>query len=64
MPNYNNKPGAKPGNKNAQVGDYPATSQLQIRCTQTEKASWVHAANGEKLSDWVRNTLNAAAKDA
>lgn len=56
------KPGAKPGNTNAQAGETPATSQLQIRCTPTEKASWVRAAEGQKLSDWVRNTLNSAAK--
>ena len=56
------KPGAKPGNTNALAGETPAASQLQIRCTPTEKAIWVHAAKGEKLSYWVRNTLNAAAK--
>ena len=54
------KPGAKPGNTNAQAGDNPATSTLQIRCTPGEKAAWVRAANGLKLSDWVRERLNSA----
>lgn len=54
------KPGAKPGNTNAQAGEIPATSILQIRCTPAEKAAWVHAANGRKLSDWVRERLNSA----
>jgi hypothetical protein len=58
------KPGAKLGNTNAQRGDYPATSQIQIRCTPAEKSGWVRAANGEKLSDWVRNALNLAAKNS
>jgi hypothetical protein len=62
MPNPNNKPGAKPGNTNALTGESPSTSQLQIRCTPAEKAAWVHAANGGKLSDWVRSKLNAAAE--
>lgn len=53
--------GAQPNNKNAQAGEIPATSQLQIRCTPAEKAAWVHAANGSKLSDWVRAVLNEKA---
>ncbi|WP_427501389.1 hypothetical protein ACQE3E_06720 [Methylomonas sp. MED-D] len=56
------KPGAKPGNTNAQTGDQPATSTLQIRVTPAEKAAWVHAAAGEKLSNWVRGALNRAAR--
>ncbi|WP_446807965.1 hypothetical protein ACH50O_11660 [Methylomonas sp. 2BW1-5-20] len=59
---YENRPiGAQYGNTNAQIADQPATSQLQIRCTPAEKALWVHASSGEKLSEWVRSTLNAAA---
>lgn len=56
---HTKKPGAKPGNTNAQAGETPATSFLQIRCTPAEKAAWVHAAKGHKLSDWVKKTLNA-----
>ena len=52
------------GNKNAQHGDIAATSQLQIRCTPKEKTRWVRAAKGKKLSDWVRDALNAAAREA
>lgn len=61
MPNNTIKPGAKPGNTNAQAGESPATSQLQVRCTPAEKAAWVKASNGGKLSDWVRDALNKAA---
>lgn len=54
------KPGAKPGNTNAQRDLQPATSWLQVRCTPAEKAAWVKSAGGQKLSDWVRQRLNSA----
>jgi hypothetical protein len=57
-----NKPGAPRENKNA-VKDDGATSHLHMRCTPEEKANWVHAAGELKLADWVRNTLNNAAKN-
>jgi hypothetical protein len=57
------KPHGMTGKKNAVKND-AATSQLQIRCTPAQKATWVHAAGGEKLSAWVIQTLNAAANDS
>ena len=59
--NNTKKPGAKPGNTNAQVGTEPATSQLQIRCRPAEKAAWVHAAKrrGMTLSEWATSLLNS-----
>ena len=57
------KPGAKPGNSNALKSAEPLACNVQIRCTPMEKEIWVHTANGE-LSNWVRKTLNAAAKEA
>ena len=55
------KPHGMSGKRNAAKDGASATSQLQIRCTPVEKATWVHAAHGKKLSDWVRKTLNEAA---
>jgi hypothetical protein len=55
------KPGAPKNNQNAAKDD-GATSHLHMRCTPAEKAAWVHASGGEKLTDWVRNVLNNAAK--
>lgn len=36
-------------------------SVLHIECGRREKSSWVRAASGRKLADWVRETLNEAA---
>lgn len=53
------KPGAQKGNKNAVKDDgEKAMSHLHIRVTQEQKAAWVHAAGGRKLSEWVIDTLN------
>jgi hypothetical protein len=54
------KPHGMTGKKNAVKND-AATSQLQIRCTPAQKAAWVHAAGGHKLSAWVIDALNKAA---
>lgn len=37
-----------------------ATSQVFARVTPREKAAYVKAAKGKTLSEWVRETLNAA----
>ena len=52
-------PGGQPGNKNA-VKDDGKTSHLHIRVTPEQKAKWVKAASGQKLSAWVIDTLNKA----
>lgn len=51
------KPGGQKGNQNA-VKDDGKTSHLHIRVTPQQKAAWVHAAGGKKLSEWVIDTLN------
>ena len=38
-----------------------ADSHLHIRVTQSDKARWVRAACGRKLSEWVVERLNKAA---
>ncbi len=48
------------GNVNA-AKDEPKNSTLIIRCTQKDKAKWVKAAGGKKLSSWVTQQLNDAA---
>jgi len=50
------------GNHNAVSGEEPATSQIQMRVTPSEKSAWVKAAqrDGKNLSQWIRDTLNAA----
>lgn len=56
---------AEKGNKYAYKGDEGKTSFLHIRATKEDKASWVKAANrnGQKLAQWVTETLNKAAED-
>lgn len=54
------KPGGQKGNQNAVKDDGKATSHLHIRVTPQQKAAWVHAAGGRKLSEWVIDTLNKA----
>ena len=49
------------GNQNA-VKDNPKTSILNVRCTPSDKGTWVHAAGGQKLAEWVTIALNDAAK--
>jgi len=39
-----------------------ASSTLHIRCRRADKARWVRAAGGRKLSEWVVRVLNQAAK--
>ena len=57
------KPGGQPNNKNAVKDDGKATSHLHIRVTPEQKAKWVHAAGGQKLSAWVIDALNQKAGD-
>lgn len=56
------KPGAKPGNTNAKRGTESATSYIHARCTPTDKAGWVKAAQSEnlKLTEWIVKSLNNA----
>jgi uncharacterized protein (DUF1778 family) len=56
------KPGAKPGNTNAQRGESAATSFIHARCMPGDKAVWVRAAQAEhlKLTEWIVKTLNSA----
>lgn len=54
------KPGGQPNNKNA-VKDDGKTSHLHIRVTPEQKAMWVKAAGGRKLSEWVVDALNKKA---
>lgn len=53
------KPGGQKGNQNAVKDEGKATSHLHIRVTPEQKAAWVKAAAGKKLSGWVIETLNA-----
>lgn len=53
------KRGGQPGNRNATKRGND--SVLTIACTRREKAGWVRAASGDKLSAWVREKLNDAA---
>lgn len=60
------KKGAPRGNRNAAVGDQDLDGVLQVKCLRTEKGIWTAAARQNKcrnLSQWVRQTLNAAAKN-
>lgn len=58
------KPGAKPGNKNAQHDVEASTSQIHARCTPRNKAMWVTAAQAKnlKLTAWITKILNGAIK--
>lgn len=49
------KPGAQPGNSNAQRDDNPADATIMFRCTQAQKTAIVRAANarGQKLTAFV-----------
>lgn len=50
------RPGPKLGSQNAKK-DNPATSHIHIRCTPAEKAAVVRAANGQKLSEYIRKKI-------
>jgi hypothetical protein len=62
MDAQNKKPGAKPGNTNAQRSDETATSYIHARCTPKNKAGWVKAAQAQnlKLAEWIVKVLNSA----
>lgn len=48
-------------NASKDAGD-KADSHLNIRCKRSDKAAWVRTANGQKLSEWVIETLNQRAQ--
>ena len=53
---------ALPKNQNAIKSPFGAAdSHLHIRVTRTDKARWVRAASGRKLTEWVVENLNTAA---
>ena len=49
------------GNTNASK-EITKSSVLTMRCTPSEKAKWVNAAKGQKLAQWVTESLNNAAQ--
>lgn len=53
--------GAKPGNKNAQKGHSPATTQLAFRCTPKQRKAVERAAKrqGVTLSEWLNRAVSA-----
>jgi len=54
---------ATKGNAHAsKPADERADSHLHIRVKRADKARWVKAADGRKLSAWVVESLNNAAK--
>lgn len=60
-----NKPHGLTGNKNAaKPDDQKAESYIHARCTSSDKAGWVKAAQskGMKLTKWIVSVLNEAAK--
>ena len=59
------RPGAPVGNKNA-AGIKKTGKNLNVKTEGDEKNMWIKAAqqeHGRTLSDWVRATLNAAARE-
>jgi hypothetical protein len=48
----------------AEAGDkkQEPDQSLFVRCNHGDKGKWVRAAKGAKLTDWVIQTLNEAAK--
>ncbi len=49
------------GNKHA-VKDVTKSALLTLRCTSADKARWVKSAKGQKLAQYVTETLNKANK--
>ena len=49
------------GNNNARK-EVTKSSVLTMRCTPSEKAKWVNAAKGQKLAQFVTESLNNAAQ--
>lgn len=63
MNSENNRPGARPGNSNAQKKDSEkALSYIHARVKASDKAQWVKNAQNEglKLTEWITKTLNNA----
>lgn len=42
--------------------DLTKSSRYEIRCTEQDKEGWEKAAKGQKLAEWVTETLNQAAQ--
>ena len=53
-----------PRKPNKQAGPVPASAFLHLRCMPHEKEAWAAAAKRaeKKLAEWVKQTLNKAAK--
>jgi hypothetical protein len=60
------KAGPPVGNKNAAKDEGRDSRLNALACTGWQKAGWVKAAaaSGQKLPEWVRDCLDAAAKKA
>ena len=54
-------PHGNTGNQHA-VKDITKSALLTLRCTSADKARWVKSAKGQKLAQWVTETLNKATK--
>jgi hypothetical protein len=48
----------------ARSGPGGVTKPVGLRATTEERDAWKAAAGARKLSDWMRDTLNAAAREA
>lgn len=46
---------------NNRHGEEPATSRIFVNVMPSQKAAYVKAAGGEKLSAWVKRVLDEAA---
>jgi hypothetical protein len=54
--------GPPPGNQNAaKPPDEHLSSRVILACHPVEKSSWIQASFPGKLSEWIREKLNAAA---
>lgn len=53
------------GKRNAEKAEEDKlTSHLHILCKPEDKAAWVKAAKGKKLSAWVKEALNEKSQQA
>lgn len=64
--NEKSKSGAPKGNQNAAKAEARESRLNALSCTGYQKAGWVKAAKfkDQKLPDWVRDQLDAAARKA
>ena len=54
-------PGAIGGKPRSASGQ-PSVYQISVRITAEERDSWLAAAGDGRLADWIRSTLNGAAR--